>query len=88
LKGVDKMNEEEIVSIYKVEDELTGNMLKALLEKEGIPAILRSFQIPSYDSVMTLAVGAWGDIQVMKKHAERAIKIINEYMKSWNKNHK
>ena len=80
--------EEKIVSIYKVQDELTGNMLKSLLEKEGIPTILRSFQIPSYDNIMTISYGAWGDIQVIERNKERALEIIKEYLKSEDKNGK
>ena len=80
----EKNSNDRIVSVYKVQDELTGNMLKALLEKENIPAIVRSFQIPSYDSAMTVACSAWGDIQVKEEDAGKALEIIKEYLKSWN----
>lgn len=69
----------EYVSILEARDAVTAELAKGVLESEGIPVLVQSFQVPWYDGVMTAAVGAWGRILVPANLAPRAQQILDAY---------
>jgi len=79
------MDRSNLISIYKVPDEVTGVTLKSLLEEQGIKAILRSSQIPWLDNIMTKALGYWGEILVKEEDRDKAKNIIKDFLKPNNK---
>ena len=69
-------NNQELVSVYKAAGELEAQVIKGLLESNGIPCILKSNAAPS---VHVLTVDGLGEVQVMvpKSRAAEADKMIN-----------
>ncbi len=68
--------------LYKPEDELLAMSLKALLEQSGIPAIIRSYQIPYYDGLAKMMRPQWGEILVDEDDYEEAQQLINDFLAS------
>lgn len=68
-----------IESVYRAPNEMTAQIIRGLLESEGIPVFIKSLQIPWYDGIMTAAEGYWGDIMVTEDLAEKAKMIIKAY---------
>lgn len=68
--------------LYKPEDELIAMSLKALLEQSGIPAIIRSYQIPYYDGLAKMMRPQWGEILVDEDDYEQAQQLINNFLAS------
>lgn len=78
------MNEHEsedirLTAVYRAPNEDIAQIIRALLEGDGIKVALKSAQIPWYDGVMTAGEGYWGDVFVEEHHAERARQIIEAY---------
>ena len=73
------MVEGGFVSVYRAQDEVTANIVKAALEDAGIPAFVKSYQVPWYDSALVPAKGCWGEILVREEDAERASSLLEEY---------
>lgn len=69
----------ELEVIYRAPDEMTAQLIRSLLESEGIPVALRSVQIPMYNGIMTKGEGYWGDILVTEDLADKARMIIEAY---------
>ena len=71
----------EPVEVYSATNELDAEMLKSLLEDEGIPAIVRSELNRGYGGLTgILGSQVCGNVKVLVKEedAERALKIISE----------
>jgi len=68
--------------LYKAPDELMANSVKDLLEQEGIPAVIRSFQIPAYDGIAKMMRPAWGDILVEEESWDRAKEMVDGFLAS------
>ncbi len=77
-----RRKEVELVVIYTAPSEVAAVMIRGLLECQGIPVMVRSFQIPWYDDIGTIMAGAWGEILVPEKYAQKGRRIIKEYLKS------
>ncbi len=71
-----------LTAVFRAPDEVTADIVKGLLEGEGIPVMLQSRQVPMYDGALTMAVGYWGDVVVPREHADRARAIIGAYEQS------
>ncbi len=63
-------------ALYKAENEFMANTIKDLLEQNGIPALIHSFQIPAYDGVAQMMRPAWGEVLVAEDDFERAQEVI------------
>ncbi|MDR7434223.1 MAG: DUF2007 domain-containing protein [Armatimonadota bacterium] len=61
-----------LVRIYSPSSEAEALLLKDLLEREGIPVLLRSRQIPGYGDIISRATGVWGDLLVPAEFEARA----------------
>lgn len=73
----------ELVEFQKVPDEISGIMIKGILENSGINVVLRSAKIPWYDGIAsTWSTYYWGKILVPKDDLERSREILDEYMNS------
>lgn len=73
------MTHQGFVPVFKATDELTANLVKGILEAEGIEAIVHSHQVAWMDSIMVTAEGFWGDVLVAEEDAERARLILEAY---------
>jgi len=85
---VEKLPEEKIEYIHwkvvrKVPNEMVGNMLKALLEQEGIRAEVKGLTIPWFDGIegSSWSEYQWGELIVPEEQLKRAREIVEEYMR-------
>jgi len=58
--------------LYKPADELLAVRIKDLLEQQGIPAMLRSYQMPWYDGLAKMMRPEWGEVLVAEEDYDRA----------------
>ena len=73
----------EMVELQKVPDEVSGVMMKGILESNDIVTVLRSAKIPWYNGIAsTWSTYYWGTLLVPKDELEISRKIIDDYLKS------
>jgi hypothetical protein len=83
LPPMDETEYVDLVELEKVQDEVSGVMMKGILVNNGINAILKAAKIPWYDGIAsTWSTYYWGIILVPKEDVERSRKILNEYLES------
>ena len=83
LPPKEKADYVEMVELQQVPDEVSGVMLKGILENSGIEVILRAAKIPCYDGIAsTWSTSYWGKLLVPKEDLERSRKILDEYIGS------
>lgn len=70
----------ELVSVWKIEDESLGLLLQKVLEEEGISSELKTEQIPWMNGIMKATRGYWGDLMVLERDAEQTREIIASYL--------
>lgn len=86
LPPKDEVQYIELVELEKVSNEISGVMMKGILENNGIDVVLRSAKIPWYDGIASSwSAYYWGILYVPKEQAERSRKILDEYLASLNK---
>ncbi len=74
------MNNDRIISIWKLEDEAQGILLQKVLKEEGIISELKSEQIPWMDGIMKAARGYWGDLMILESDHTKAREVIELYL--------
>lgn len=72
---------DDVVAVYRPPNIIVANIIKGVLEDEGIEVSLRSLQMPMYDSTYQAATGCWGEILVRKEDFDKARKVIEQYLK-------
>jgi len=73
----------EFVELQEVSDEVSGVMMKGILENNGISVILRKAKIPWYNGIAsTWSTYYWGKLLVPKEELEQSRKILDEYLTS------
>ena len=73
------MKDMALVPVYRAANQSIADIVKALLESEGIPIVFKSMQVPMYDGIMVMGEGYWGDLLVPENLAEQAREIVNAY---------
>lgn len=73
---------EELAVVYRAPDEVTANIIKGILEADGIPVMLESRMAAMYDGALTMGEGYWGDVVVPQAYAARSRELIEAYRKS------
>jgi hypothetical protein len=68
-----------LISIFMLENEVQGAVLKSVLEEQGIESVIRDFII-SQHQLPEMGQNAWGEILVREADAEDAKFIITEYL--------
>ncbi len=69
-----------LIAVYRAENELMANTIKDLLEANGIPAMIHSFQIPAYDGVAQVMRPAWGEVLVRQEDSPTAKDLIEGFL--------
>lgn len=69
-----------IKAIYRPADELMANAVRDLFEENGIPAMIRSFQIPAYDGLARVMRPVWGEVLVAEENLARAREILDAFL--------
>ncbi len=54
--------------------------IKDLLEQNGIPAMMHSFQIPAYDGIAQVMRPSWGEVLVEEEDLERAKELVEGFL--------
>ena len=70
---------------YPLETARSANTLQRFLVEEtrlGIPAIIRSFQIPAYDGIAKMMRPSWGDVLVEEENWDRAKELVDGFLAS------
>ena len=83
LPPKDEVDYIELVELQRVSDEVSGVMMKGILENNGIDVILRAATIPWYGGIASAwSTYYWGKILVPKEELEKSRKILDEYLSS------
>ena len=83
LTPEDKVDYFEFEELQQVQDEISGVMLKGILENNGVEVVLRAAKIPWYSGIAsTWSTYYWGRILVPKEELERSRRIVSEYLGS------
>jgi NADPH:quinone reductase-like Zn-dependent oxidoreductase len=70
----------DLVSVYRASKESVADIIRALLESEGIDVIFRSNHSSTvYDGIFAVSEGYWADLLVREDQAERAREIIHVF---------
>jgi len=69
----------DLTSVMEARDSISAAVARGLLEGEGIPVMVQSFQIPWYNGIMTAAAGAWGRVLVPTHLADAARQVLAAY---------
>lgn len=70
---------EDLVVVFRAQDQFTASVVQGILTGEGIPAVIESRQVPWMDGVMRMGEGYWGDVVVPRDHADRSRQLIDAY---------
>jgi hypothetical protein len=71
-----------LVTLYRAPDELMANSVRDLLEQNGVPAALHSFQIPAYDGIARMMRPVWGEVLVEEADRDRAQELLDDFLAS------
>ena len=83
LPPKDEVGYIDLVELQRVPDEVSGVMMKGILENSGVNVILRAAKIPWYNGIAsTWSTSYWGKILVPKEELERSREILDEYLRS------
>lgn len=83
LSPKDELGYIDLVELQQVPDEVSGIMMKGILENNGIGVVLRRAKIPWYNGIAsTWSTYFWGKLLVPKEELEQSRKILDEYLNS------
>ncbi len=83
LSSKDETDYVELVELQRVQDEVSGVMIKGILENSGVSVILRAATIPWYSGIAsTWSTYYWGKLMVPKEELEVSRKILDDYLSS------
>jgi hypothetical protein len=57
-----------------------ANAVRDLFEDNGVPAMIRSFQIPLYDGIAQVMRPVWGEVLVAEENMARAREILDAFL--------
>ena len=67
-------------AVYRAQDELMANSIRDLLVQNGVPALVRSFQIPAYDGIARVMRPDWGEVLVEESDLDRARELVEGFL--------
>jgi hypothetical protein len=73
---------EDHAPVHVASSEVEALLVQRLLNDAGIPAIVRSRQVPGYGEVIRRASGIWGDILVPAEHRADARQYVDDYLRA------
>jgi hypothetical protein len=68
--------------VCKPDDEPMAVRIKDLLEQEGIPTMIRSYQMPWYDGLARVMRPEWGEVLVEDTDFDRARDVVKDLLYS------
>lgn len=83
LPPKEKVEYVDLVELEKVSDEVSGVMMKGILENRGIDVVLRAAKIPWYNGIASSwSAYYWGLLLVPRDELEQSRQILDEYLES------
>ena len=73
-----------LVSVFSAQNESEANIVRGLLESQGIAAIFREVATPAYGSIFSVSESRWADILVAATEAQAARDAIESAVQSSN----
>jgi hypothetical protein len=73
-------DEEMLVEVFQASSEMEALVIQSLLESSGIPAALKSRQIPMFDGVAKVYNPVWGHVVVLTENERKARDLIVGYL--------
>ncbi|RLA78892.1 MAG: hypothetical protein DRG36_05670 [Deltaproteobacteria bacterium] len=83
-KGLKRAIIVEMKKVTVVENKFEADLIADALSREGIRHLVRSYEDTAYDGIFVLQKG-WGAILVAEEDEGRALEIIRELRRSWEK---
>jgi len=71
---------EDLVSVFQAHDEAAATLVRDFLSDQGIEASIVSAQIPWLGTIEATRKGYWGQVEVLEHEADRARKLVAEYL--------
>src|SRR5574341_1273438 len=71
----------DYAAVHKASSESEAIFVQRILEEAGIPAIVRSRQVPGYAEIIRGAIGYWGDVLVAVDDRARAEEHVGTYLR-------
>lgn len=76
------LRQADFVSVMVARNAFEADRLRAVLEQEGIPVLVRTFLDTAYDGIYVAQKG-WGRVEVPIAEKERAEKIVEEFVRAF-----
>lgn len=77
----------DYASVFKARSEAEATLVQQILVDAGIPAVVRSRQVPGYAEVIQRASGVWGDVLVPKAEEAQAQAYVMNYLRQMKEVH-
>ena len=78
-------DDEDTVVVYNASDRIEAQAIQNALESAGLESLLRPFQDDNFPfSAAPLNAAAWGEIAVLEADEEKALEVIEDYLKTLN----
>src|SRR5438445_674343 len=68
--------------VHEARSESEALLVQRILHDAGIPAVVRSRQVPGYAEVIRRAIGVWGDVLVPVEHRTDARRYVDDYLRA------
>ena len=68
--------------VHQAGSESEALLVQRILHEAGIPAVVRSRQVPGYAEVIRRAIGVWGDVLVPVEHRADARRYVDDYLRA------
>ncbi len=66
--------------VHEAGSEADALLVQRILQEAGIPAVVRSRQVPGYGEVIRKAIGVWGDVLVPAERRADAQRYVDDYL--------
>src|SRR5437899_12185046 len=67
--------------VHEASSESEALLVQRILHEAGIPAVVRSRQVPGYAEVIRRDIGVWGDVLVPAEHRADARRYVDDYLR-------
>jgi hypothetical protein len=71
----------DLQPVFEAPHEVAAVSVQAVLQDEGIPAVIRSAHVPAYGGVSMSLSGAWGWVLVPRSFMPQARAIVQAYLR-------
>ncbi len=71
---------DDFARVHQAASETEALLVQRILQDAGIPAMVRSRQVPGYAEVIRRAIGVWGDVLVPAERRADAQRYVDDYL--------